>query len=352
MSPRKLTESDKNEILDLYRMPRETTSTLAERYSVSSSTISRFLKSRLPDNEYEELIQQKRLSRTPSGAAQVLNQYQQQKDDPEADIATPSPVSLRGDRRRKVNLEEESEEEPETTSPARRSRRRRSSASETELELELELEPEPEPKLEPELELEETPAPISKPMPTLKPTLKVKGKDTQKYFALEEDDGDEDDTEDDTDVNVHALEEMLGEDLADLDEDLDEDEDDEDDEDDWEEQNSLPHLKSRFSDLSILPLSEAAFPRSCYLVIDRAAELITRPLEEFSDLGDIPPEEFHQETLPVFDNHKIARRFSKRSQRVIKVPDSQLLQKARPHLQAKGITRLLLDGQVYSLVRE
>jgi hypothetical protein len=348
-------------------MPQETTSTLAERYSVSSSTISRFLKSRLPDNEYEELIQQKRLSRTPGGAAQVLNQYQQQKDEPEVKTETPSLVSLKSDRKPQAKPEEQPEETTQTTSPTRRSRRRRSSASDTEPELELKFElksepelkfepepelklkfePEPEPELklkfEPEPEPEETSASISKPMPTLKPTLKVKGKDTQKYFESEEDDTEEDDT----DVDVHALEEMLGEDLADLDEDLDED--DEDDEDDWEEQDSLPHLRSRFSDLSILPLSEAAFPRSCYLVIDRAAELITRPLEEFSDLGDIPPEEFQQETLPVFDNHKIARRFSKRSQRVIKVPDSQLFQKTSPHLQAKGITRLLLDGQVYSL---
>ncbi|MBP0018039.1 MAG: transposase [Cyanobacteria bacterium SBLK] len=323
MSPRKLTESDKKEILDLYRLPQETTSTLAERYSVSSSTISRFLKSRLAGDEYEELIQQKRLSRTPSGAAQVLSQYQEQKEHNE----TVEPTAIESAEPTESESPAEEREQPsevQTGNKIRRSRRRRSSVS--------------EPELQSEPKQLETLSPIAKPMPNLK------AKESQQYFDFEEDE---------TEVDVHALEEMLGEDLADLDDDLDEeDELDELDEGDWEREGTIPHLRSGIADINILPLSAANFPRNCYLVIDRAAELITRPLEAFSDLGDIPPEEFHQETLPVFDNHKIARRFSKRSQRVIKVPDSQIFQKAKTHLRSKGITRLLIDGQVYSLGRD
>jgi hypothetical protein len=55
------------------------------------------------------------------------------------------------------------------------------------------------------------------------------------------------------------------------------------------------------------------------------------------------------QTLPIFDNHRVARRFSRRNQRVIKVPDGQLLTKAQVYLQAKGIKHLLIDGHVYSL---
>ncbi|QIR37507.1 hypothetical protein HCG51_12840 [Tolypothrix sp. PCC 7910] len=85
------------------------------------------------------------------------------------------------------------------------------------------------------------------------------------------------------------------------------------------------------------------------MVIDRSSELITRPLKDFGDLGQIPSLETQQRTLPIFDNHRVAKRFSTKRDRVIKVPDSKMLQKARTHLQAKGITRLLIDGQVYSL---
>ena len=49
MSPKKLIDDDKQEILNLYRQTSETTSTLAHRYGVSSSTISRFLKNTLSD---------------------------------------------------------------------------------------------------------------------------------------------------------------------------------------------------------------------------------------------------------------------------------------------------------------
>ena len=74
-----------------------------------------------------------------------------------------------------------------------------------------------------------------------------------------------------------------------------------------------------------------------------------KPLADFADLGIIPEAEIQQRTLPVFDNHRIAKRFSHRRERVIKVPDGQMLQKTAQHLQDKGITRLLIDGQIYSL---
>ena len=99
----------------------------------------------------------------------------------------------------------------------------------------------------------------------------------------------------------------------------------------------------------MLPLAEASIPKTCYLVVDRAAELVARPLREFGELGQIPSDETQEKTLPVFDNHRVAKRFSNiRTQRVIKIPDSGVLQKAALHLQAKGITRLLIDGQVYT----
>jgi hypothetical protein len=72
-------------------------------------------------------------------------------------------------------------------------------------------------------------------------------------------------------------------------------------------------------------------------------------LKDFAELGQIPTEENQEKTLPIFDNHRIAKRFLRRMQRVVKVPDGRVLQKVRPYLQAKGITRLLIDGQIYSL---
>ena len=292
MSPRKLTEEDKKQIIQLYRTSEATTSTLAEEYEVSSSTISRFLKNNLSESEYEELIQQKRLARTSKSDRQAVK-TKQDKDKPKTS----------SNSKKKVITSTSSSSSSQATS----------STSESEDNSTV---PQPKEKI--------------KILPKIKESL-----------PPEEDDEDDD-------VDVIALEEMLGEEIEDIDED-----DDDYEEDDWDNETdediTYPHAGIGNLDIEILPLANASFPRTCYLVIDRSSELITRPLEDFADLGTIPEEEIQQKTLPVFDNHRVARRFSHRRERVIKVPDGRMLQKTSSHLEAKGITRLLIDGQVYSL---
>jgi transposase-like protein len=275
MSPRKLTDDDKQEILKLYRQTEETTSTLADRYGVSSSTISRFLKNHLTNAEYEDLIQQKRLARTSKPTLSL--------DLPL--LTTELPI------------------EPEPASPP--------------LTEEANL---------PTQETQEWEIAPLEPKQVLK---------TEEIAPA-------------SSGSVIAIEEILGEDIVPLDE-LDDDDDFEEDWDDEEVETDYSQSFSTTINVKVLPLSAAAFPKTCYLVIDRAAELIARPLKEFGDLGKIPAEEFQQKTLPIFDNHRVARRFSNRSQRVIKVPDGRMLHKTRAYLKAKGITRLLIDGQIYSL---
>jgi hypothetical protein len=143
------------------------------------------------------------------------------------------------------------------------------------------------------------------------------------------------------------------EDVSTLDDDYDED--DEDDEDDFEDEgeawdgdetDGAPHLEK----LEIAPLTEASLPRLCYVVVERSSsELVALPLRTFAHLGEIPETEGESRTLPVFDNHRVARRFSRRNQRVVKLPDGNLLYTTSPYLMAKGITRLLIDGQVFAL---
>jgi transposase-like protein len=292
MSPKKLNDDDKQEILKLYRQTPETTSTLADRYGVSSSTISRFLKSYLSESEYEELIQQKRLARTAKSELPSTQTY-----------AKP------------VLVISESQSESQN------------------------------PKIEGELVLVTSKRQVessSMETSTKQPLILAKYQ-SSKYAQHLEKDNEEDDLEM---VDVIALGEMIGEDLSDG---IDDDEDLEDEDWDEGEEENYDQSLAQDSDVKVLPLSSAIFPKTCYLVIDRSAELIARPLKEFAHLGQIPTEEVQQKTLPVFDNHQGARRFSNRFQRVIKVPDGRLLYKSCPHLYAKGITRLLMDGQIYSI---
>jgi len=346
MTVKKLSDCDKQEILNLYRHTGETTSTLAERYGVSNSTISRFLKSTLQEDEYESLIQQKRAARTSSGDTTQTPLF----SDPEPEVLITEPLVV------ETKVVEEVVEETPPAIVSKRLRQRTVSKPEktptsaeqlqlldTASVLEASTTTSPSQDIdEPHDEIEEVSVdvePVSQPKRINRPISVADSISSSLEEAAS------------AEANTLAAQ-MLGEDLLDDAEELadleDEDEEDEDEEDVAE----TPKIKRRVPSeilVQVLPLSEANLPKTCYLVIDRASELITRPLRDFGDLGQIPDQEDQQKTLPVFDNHRVARRFSTKRDRVIKVPDSRMLQKARSHLQAKGITRLLVDGQVYSL---
>ncbi|MGB3656197.1 MAG: transposase [Rivularia sp. (in: cyanobacteria)] len=351
---RKLTESDKKEILKLYRESAETTSTLAERYGVSNSTISRLLKSTLPEDEYEYLVSLKRAARTPEGRAQVSYENIPSfnaEESPSSDNVISQPEEV-------IQEEEDEEDEEEVvvkkqpilrkvnkTTEAPRRVKRRSSAPVSQkpfpvaeqLELLEEKQKEKEVKIIPDPpQLKSIPSPLLE-------SERTEAKVIAEMFGEEIDDSDD----------LEDLDDLLeDEDFDEDDEDDDDGDDDEDDDDDDDVEQPtrfIPRRRSNEPLIRVLPLSAAPLPRTCYIVIDRAAELITRPLREFSDLGEIPSPETQETTLPVFDNHRVAKRFSSKRDRVIKLPDSKVLHKARYQLQAKGITRLLIDGQVYSL---
>jgi hypothetical protein len=332
---RKLTDSDKQEILKLYRESAETTSTLAERYGVSNSTISRLLKSTLPEEEYEYLVSLKRAARTPEGRAQVSYDQLPLLNQPllllEASTGLSSGEDLSTPEPEKLIIAAKVDGDPDFPEdiPANRRVKTRSSAVE---------QPQP-PVIKESPVIKELEIVRHKPTETPiipKPKLEVQTRRSQpSLFAeiLDEDLLDEPDDLDDDD----------------LDDDLYDEEDDFEDEDYEAPKPLVTRRKNGEASVQVLPLSVAHLPKTCYLVIDRSAELITRPLKDFGDLGLIPSLENQQKTLPIFDNHRVAKRFSTKRDRVIKVPDSQVLHKASNHLQAKGITRLLIDGQVYSL---
>jgi transposase-like protein len=327
MTPTKLSDSDKRELIRLYRQSNENTITLAKRYGVSSSTVRRIIQGALSQPEYEFLVQQKqkRLSDRTS-VSEPTERTTESSADGETD-----PVG--------VPLSESAPRPPEASNSRPTIRKRSGSAPEPVAELEIRG------TVESDLDVSD--------LPDVQAAKKTARSDravvTGEQKAL---------------LPASGL--LAGEDFSDFDEDEDEDEDEDDLEDDFDEDlededslfegsllgsiSSGESIELRGTGLiQVLPLSEASLPKICYLVVDRGAELITRPLKAFGELGQIPAAEIREKTLAVFDNHRVARRFATRNQRVFKIPDGSMLQKTAPYLLAKGITRLLIDGQVYSL---
>jgi hypothetical protein len=328
MTPPKLSESEKIEIIDLYRETEENTITLAERFGVSSSTVRRLLQSTLSEDEYKTLVQQKQKRSVQS-----------------TDLPEELPAKVGGKKRQKkqvvaetINDEDELEETTQVVS-----KRGRQVGKKAKLQIVEQLESK---TLAEDGHVKKS---RSKKASVANSTLidpiaelPISTKDLVEMFDLE--------------VNQNQT-------FADFDDAFDDTEDDDglesfsDDHDDGELDEPLPVNTSGSFGLSlshdqqsliqILPLSVAILPRTCYLVVDRSAELVTKPLMAFAELGRIPPEEIQEKTLPIFDNHRVAKRFSERNQKVLKVPDGKVFAKTISHLRKKGITRFLIDGRVY-----
>ncbi len=389
MAPKKLTEADKTSILSLYRQPQETTSTLADRYGVSNSTISRLLKASLPEAEYSVLIQQKRGATEKSdgdstslAATKPPAKRRQKKTESQPETAVeeaeenaealapgdliPADTKEASDPSAKAKPRRRAKADPQTAATAPEGTEQGASPTESAAEIptarskptrrrrsQAAASPEPTAAAEAVAAADPEPTQLSlpdpEPVPTAKPARPVL-KSTQAPPTVEgleaEADLDDDDDNDDWDSPV------LGDDY----DDDDGDDGDDDDAYSWEGGDSpterlrqhaaTPHMGT----LEIYPLTADVLPPLCYVVVERtSSELVVLPLRTFAELGQIPEAEGESRTLPVFENHNVARRFSRRNQRVVKVPDGTLLQTTSPYLQAKGITRLFIDGQVFSL---
>jgi hypothetical protein len=97
------------------------------------------------------------------------------------------------------------------------------------------------------------------------------------------------------------------------------------------------------------PLTEARLPESAYLLVDKTVELQARPLRDFPELGSLDPDELDRQALVVYLNPRQAKRQCGRSQRVIKIPDLAVLERTSRFLISQGISRLLIEGSLYSL---
>ena len=97
------------------------------------------------------------------------------------------------------------------------------------------------------------------------------------------------------------------------------------------------------------PLADAPLPASVYMLVDKTVELQAKPLKDFPELGQLPADEEERQALMVFANPRQAKRHCGRTQRVIKVPDTRILELTAPYLIAQGISRVVMEGSLYSL---
>ncbi len=103
------------------------------------------------------------------------------------------------------------------------------------------------------------------------------------------------------------------------------------------------------SPAELKPLASAELPASVYMLVDKTVELQARLLSDITELGQLPPEEHDRRALVVFTNPRQAKRLCGRTQRVIKLPDTRVIERTAPYLLAQGISRVVVEGALYSL---
>ncbi len=97
------------------------------------------------------------------------------------------------------------------------------------------------------------------------------------------------------------------------------------------------------------PLTSDLLPSSVYMLVDKVVELDARPLKELPELGPLADSELDRQGLVLFTSPRSAKRQCGRSQRVIKVPDTAVFERTSSYLLARGITRLVMEGNLIAL---
>ncbi len=102
-------------------------------------------------------------------------------------------------------------------------------------------------------------------------------------------------------------------------------------------------------DLSSVPINEVNLPSIVYMIVDKEIELEVKYLKEYPDWQFLAKEELNRKTIAIYSNLKVAKRFCKKEQKVIKVPNSNVFRIVSPLLQSRGITRIVSEDQLIAL---
>ena len=102
-------------------------------------------------------------------------------------------------------------------------------------------------------------------------------------------------------------------------------------------------------DLSSVSIKEVELPKIVYMVVDKEVELETKLLREFAEWNFLSEKDLNRKTIEIFYDLKSAKRSSKKEQRVIKVPNSDVFKITAPILLSRGISRIVSSEVLIAL---
>ena len=102
-------------------------------------------------------------------------------------------------------------------------------------------------------------------------------------------------------------------------------------------------------DFSSISIEDVELPKTVYMVVDKQIELETKLLREYSQWSFLSEEDLSRNTIEIFNDMKSAKRSSKKDQKVIKVPNSNVFRITASILKARGISRIVSSESLIAL---
>ena len=102
-------------------------------------------------------------------------------------------------------------------------------------------------------------------------------------------------------------------------------------------------------ELSSIPISEINFPDMVYMIVDKNIELEIKYLRDYPQWDFLPNSDLNRKTIEIFNDIKVAKRFCRKEQKVIKVPNTDVFKIAAPTLISRGISRIVSSEQLIAL---
>ena len=102
-------------------------------------------------------------------------------------------------------------------------------------------------------------------------------------------------------------------------------------------------------DLSSIPISDVDLPKVVFMIVDKKIELQTKLLNDYPEWQFLSKEELDRNTIQIFYDLKIAKRFCSKEQKVIKVPNTAVFRIVAPLLISKGISRIVTSDKLIAL---
>ena len=108
--------------------------------------------------------------------------------------------------------------------------------------------------------------------------------------------------------------------------------------------DSLPR-----KELASVPLDEVDFPKVVYMVVDKNIELEIKLLKDYPEWDFLPQEDLNRKTIVLHNDLKATKRLCKKDEKVIKVPNPNVLKIVAPILNSRGISRIIFNAQLIAL---